>query len=322
MPASLFISYGHADQAPVNWLDRLQQYLAQSRQLNAIDPWADTRIQPGARWRDEIAAAMERASAAILLVGPAFLGSEFIASDELPTLLKAAAARGCSVYPVVTGYCAYRTSVLEPYQAVNNPDVPLEALEFKDQNRVLNDLSITVDREIRGRAAAGAGAAAVAPPLDRGGPLAQTIREIARALGDTRTAFRAQAARRDELVAAIRQRLTAEHLQYEKFFQKYYPQLSDAERFVFDQIRAMTDGPLHDGNQRILTMIERQPAVLDEIPSLVALRQHLVFWLNKYDKVFARRPDMCLLYTGVEDRVPFPDTIDRDISGWLKAHDQ
>ena len=70
----------------------------------------------------------------------------------------------------------------------------------------------------------------------------------------------------------------------------------------------------------MLQVIEQQPDLLDEIPSLKELRQHLVFWLNKYDKVFAKTPEMCLLYTGVEDGVPFPDGIDRLVQVWLQKH--
>lgn len=40
------------------------------------------------------------------------------------------------------------------------------------------------------------------------------------------------------------------------------------------------------------------------------LRQHLVFWLNKFDRVFVNNKAMCLLYTGVEDGVPFPSYVD------------
>lgn len=83
-------------------------------------------------------------------------------------------------------------------------------------------------------------------------------------------------------MAAIKSRLsTADRLQYENFFFRYYGKLNEEEKFQFDQIRAMTEGPLHDGNQRILNIMESSSQVLEEIPALLLLRQHLVFWLNK-----------------------------------------
>jgi TIR domain len=320
MAASVFISYGHDDQHPVDWLERLRDYLAQFRQRDAIDVWADSRIEPGSKWQEAIGSALNRANAAILLVGPMFLGSQFIATEELPKLLDAAARRGCHLYPLVIRYCSYHTSMLAPYQAFNDPGQPLEALAVAEQNRILNDLSIRVDGDVRGARTASADPAGA--PARGGGDVRQTLREIARTLGDTSLAFGAQVARRNELVAMIGRRLEVERLEYERFFQRYYPSLVDAERFVFDQVRAITEGPLHDGNQRILTLIEQQPEVLDAVPGLVALRQHVVFWLNKYDKVFTRRPDMCLLYTGVEDGVPFPAAVDREVAAWLEAHAQ
>ena len=50
------------------------------------------------------------------------------------------------------------------------------------------------------------------------------------------------------------------------------------------------------------------------------LRQHLVFWLDKYERVFLKRPEMCLLYTGVEDGVPFPNGVDEKVRRWIKTH--
>lgn len=71
---------------------------------------------------------------------------------------------------------------------------------------------------------------------------------------------------------------------------------------------------------RKLEIIESTPLILDEIPALEALRQHLVFWLNKYDRVFTKREEMCLVYTGVEDGVPFPAGVENNIQEWLDAH--
>jgi hypothetical protein len=108
-------------------------------------------------------------------------------------------------------------------------------------------------------------------------------------------------------------------LEYEHFFFRYYSKLNSEEKFHFQQLRAMTEGALHEGNQAVLRIMETHPRVLDEVPSLLSLRQHIVFWLNKYDKVFAQRPEMCVLYTGVEDGVPFPHQAEKDVERWLKA---
>lgn len=309
---ALFISYSHADMSPTHWLERLKLYLASVRRLTPVDIWDDTRLQVGGDWRQQIKTALEHASAAILLVGPGFLASEFIMSQELPALLTAARTRGAKIYPLVVGYCAYKRSVLEPYQAFNDPDKPLEALPAADQNKALNDLALLIDQDLRHAAAQ----ALPAQPAD----LRALVQKIRRHLDDTRTAFTAQCRRRNDLVKAIRSRLRiSERLEYEKFFFRYYPRLNDEERFEFEQIRAMTEGPLYEGNRQILATIEEHPELMDEIPALQALRQHLVLWINKYERVFLRRSEMCLLYTGVEDGVPFPKEINAILDNWLAA---
>ncbi len=316
MPSnSLFISYGHGDMNQANWLERLKLYLAPLRRNDLVDIWDDSRISAGNLWRDEIAQALESATVSILLVGPAFLASEFIATNELPRLLERAQTCGTSIYPVVVGYCAYKNSELEPYQAFNDPDMPLEAISPAEQNKILNDVSLAVDSNLR----------QVAASRNAGVPLLtetrDALRRISEELDKTATAFVAQCRRRDLLVTMIRSRLDVlDRLQYENFFFRYYGKLNDEEKFQFEQLRAMTEGSLHDGNQTILQIIERHPQVLDAVPTLADLRQHIVFWLNKYDRVFLNRPEMCLLYTGVEDGVPFPRHADKDVEEWLLAN--
>lgn len=149
MPSnSLFISYSRRDMTPVDWLERLNLHLAPLRRRGIVDTWDDGRLRPGQQWRSEIRAAIERATAAILLVGPGFLASEFIATDELPMLLAAASTRGLRVYPLLIGYCQYTMSALEGYQAFNKPEAPLEALSPPEQNKLLYELSAAVGMEM------------------------------------------------------------------------------------------------------------------------------------------------------------------------------
>jgi hypothetical protein len=124
-------------------------------------------------------------------------------------------------------------------------------------------------------------------------------------------------------VAAIKTRIgDTERLQYEKFFARYYPQLNEDELFDFAQIRGITEGSLFSGNRKTLEILEDAPPELfDTIPLLKDLRQHLVFWLNKYDRVFLNRKDMCVLYAGVEDGVPFPPRLNETLDAWLRQQE-
>ena len=317
MSATLFISYSRADMEDTDWLKRLRMYLTPFHRSGVIDVWDDSRIAPGSAWREEIARALDRAAAAVLLVGPGFLASEFIVNHELPQLLESARSRGLTLFPLVVGYSGYDSSELGAVQSFNPPGEPLESLEKPKQNKILNEFAAAIDEALR-RDVAPAVAQARTPQT-----LHRSMQAIQRHLDDTGTAFVAQIRLRNKLVAMIEKRLGFKNtLQYERFFFRYHSQLDAEERFEFDQIRAMTEGPLQTGNRKILSLLEGEPAILELFPEMSALRQHLVFWLNKYDKVFTVNHAMCLLYTGVEDGVPFPDGVDRKIEQWLRDHPQ
>jgi hypothetical protein len=145
--------------------------------------------------------------------------------------------------------------------------------------------------------------------------------QIAVELEKTATAFRAQCRRRDILLEKMRHRLKIKQdLEFEHFFFRYFDDMDVGEKFDFQQIRAITEGQLHSGNETLLRLIESQPEIIESVPQLADLRQHLVFWLNKYDKFFINHPRMCLLYTGVEDGVPFPAGVEIDVHHWLTSN--
>lgn len=314
---TMFISYAHDDMQEINWLERLILYLAPLRRKEIINIWDDREIETGSEWRVEIERALDQSLATILLVGPAFLASEFIMTKELPFLLDAWKKGRIKIYPLVIGYCGYKQSILEPFQAFNDPNKPLEALLPPDQNRWLSEISQTVERDLRQIREV------TITSQDIATDTIQTMLAISKSLGFTRKSFNAQARRRNQLVKALETRLRIkENLQYEKFFFRYYVQLNEEEKFEFEQIRAITQGVLYKHNQKILDILNEHPQAFAEIPTLEDLQQHLVFWLNKYEQVFTRRSEMCLLYTGVEDGVPFPRNIDKEIKSWIETHQQ
>jgi hypothetical protein len=152
MSAPVFISYSRADQTPIDWRVRLELYLAQARKRGGIDPWDDQRIQAGDDWRNSIDTSLQEAQAAILLVGPGFLTSDFISIQELPSLLASARTRGLRIFPLIVGWCDYEHSELMPFQVFNNIKTPLETLSVPDQNQLLNKLSAEVSQAVEQRA--------------------------------------------------------------------------------------------------------------------------------------------------------------------------
>src|SRR6478752_1167661 len=95
---TVFISYNHNDRS---WLKRLRIHLRPIERELDVTVWADTRLEGGDHWRDEIEAALHSAAVAILLISADFLASDFIAENELPTLLERARHNGTDIIPVI-----------------------------------------------------------------------------------------------------------------------------------------------------------------------------------------------------------------------------
>lgn len=130
----VFICYSHKDS---KLLQRLHVHLMPLEKHLIIDWWDDTRIRPGAKWRDEIKRAIERTRVAVLLISADFLASEFIMENELPPLLQAAASEGVMILPVVVGHSRFeKFEVIGQFQAINPPNKPLKALNTNKREEI------------------------------------------------------------------------------------------------------------------------------------------------------------------------------------------
>lgn len=79
-----FVSYAHFDEVLcVRFLDLLRVLMAPSARYE-FELWDDRAILAGEAWKREILQAIAESDVGLLLVSPAFLGSEFIGDEELP----------------------------------------------------------------------------------------------------------------------------------------------------------------------------------------------------------------------------------------------
>ena len=123
---NIFISYSHADK---KWLDKLERHLkVLERLIGSVEYWDDKKLKGGDKWKDEIEKAIKKANVAILLVSTDFLSSDFIATDELPPLLRKAEEEGTRILPLIVAPCAFTLSALSEFQAINDPEKTLADL--------------------------------------------------------------------------------------------------------------------------------------------------------------------------------------------------
>jgi hypothetical protein len=158
-----FISYAHSDNESsdpsLRWLDLLLEMMKPLQLMDSVHAWSDKEIRQGDVWNDQIQEHLyQHARAAVLLVSPAFLASDFIRTSELPVLLHKYQTRAqekrmkpMPIIPVILRSCLFdvaRFNFPDPltgpesislsiFQSANPPSRPLDSLNRSEQDEVL-----------------------------------------------------------------------------------------------------------------------------------------------------------------------------------------
>lgn len=156
---SVFISYAHvdneSDDPKSRWLERFLTYLKPYVRQDDFTVCSDQDILIGDDWHAHIQAHLSGAKAVVLLVSPDFLASDYIASSEMPVLLKNAASAGVRIFPIILAPCAFtrakfkhpdpRTGpeefTLASLQSANPPSQTLVEMDSGKQGRVLTEVA-------------------------------------------------------------------------------------------------------------------------------------------------------------------------------------
>jgi predicted acylesterase/phospholipase RssA len=134
----LFISYAHEDE---HWLHRIVQHLKPLATAGTITIWSDKNIKAGQFWREQLNQAIGRAQVALLLVSPFYLGSNFVADEEIPALIRAAEARRTRLTWVLLSEATYQSTLVAQLQAAHNLDHPLDTLKADDREHALSQIA-------------------------------------------------------------------------------------------------------------------------------------------------------------------------------------
>jgi hypothetical protein len=95
---TVFVSYARANRdLATRFLKKFKEQAAPSKHYHYAF-WRDTDILVGEKWHEAIQEALVQCDVGLVLISPAFLGSQYIQDHELPKFLKCG---GKSVIPVL-----------------------------------------------------------------------------------------------------------------------------------------------------------------------------------------------------------------------------
>ena len=140
-PFELFVSYAKERRAVV---DRLLDSLWPNVRTGLIRPWTDHDITKGGEWRPELTAAMDRCDAALLVLCPRFLVSDWCRERELPHFHARCRREPFPLLVVLARDCQWEDDpILSRYQVLPTGRVPIS------RHRPQYDAYTAVAREVR-----------------------------------------------------------------------------------------------------------------------------------------------------------------------------
>jgi tetratricopeptide (TPR) repeat protein len=135
----IFISYSHEDELVKK---RLVTHFEGLRKQGKLAAWDDRLIKAGQEWNNEIETALNNADAAVLLISPGFLASDFIMEKEVPFLLRRRQEKNICIYPLLIKGCSWqRVDWLQALQVRPKHGIPLEDIKEPGMDTILAEFS-------------------------------------------------------------------------------------------------------------------------------------------------------------------------------------
>ena len=151
MRNTVFLSYSHADR-DTEWYADVQEYLKQLSFGGDLKLWDDTAIKPGEDWYSSIDEQLREAKAAVFLVTPTFLASEFISAEEIPKLLERQEVEGLVVHALIAKPCDWEQHPLGEFlhsrQLSHSLERTLEEMDGPERRRGLNELVKQIRKDV------------------------------------------------------------------------------------------------------------------------------------------------------------------------------
>lgn len=121
---SIFISYSRRN---AQWVDRLRTLFRPMERRGVASTWSDTDLVAGQAWEPQLLASIASAQAALMLVTPALLASDYVRRVELPALLARVKGDGFRLFWVLLESCDWRSALpeLAEVQAIGDVNRPV-----------------------------------------------------------------------------------------------------------------------------------------------------------------------------------------------------
>ncbi len=309
-----FISYNHTD---TQWATWIAGTLEEAGYTTTIQAWD---FPPGVNFGAEMHKAAIECARTIAVLSKAYLASLYTLAEWSVAFVHDPSGMGRKLVPV-------RVEPCEPtgqLRAIVHCDlVGLDGATAKQ--KLVSEVRLGRHKPAEQIIFPGNDSTAYPGPSSttqtRG--LSEEARAIKKLLEILRTSYKtfvAQCRVRDEVFEAMRKRLEIdEHMEYERFFSRYYKRMDDEERHLHSIIRSYTANILSEYNARALQILEEHPDLLEQVKLLPQLKEHLTIWLGKYKGVLQASESACLIYVGVEEEVPFPKGVEDNLEAYLQT---
>lgn len=304
-----FVSYTKAD---VRWATWIAAALERAGYTTHFQIWD---FRPGTNFILEMNNAAKFSRRTIAVLSPEYLNSMFASAEWSVALARDPGGRNGTLLPVRVERCELPPSLIPivycDLVGLNASAARTALLAAAKQGRAPG----------RQRNPAFPGSQASPGATARFDTDASAVRtaasELSSVLDTAYQTFKAQVNLRNQLFRHVRDRLrVSDHLEYEAFFHKYFKRMDSEELRLHKIIRGYTLHALGDYNARALEIAKDNPQLRPHIPSYGRLMGHLSIWLTKL-QAFKKTPSACLLYAGVEEKAPFPSTIDDELRDFL-----
>lgn len=131
MPIEIFCCYARKDQ---QLLQQLKSHLMPLQREGLITIWADTDIDAGSEWKEEISKHLNTAQIILLLVSPDFMDSDYCYSIEMKRAMERHESKDACVIPIILRPVYWQKAPFGRLQALPTDGKPIKSSSWGDSD--------------------------------------------------------------------------------------------------------------------------------------------------------------------------------------------